>query len=246
MTKIHHLNCGALRPSFLSKAICHCLLLEDKNGFALVDTGFGIADVQDPVRRIGQSMIDRFSVEFDERNTAIRQIQKMGLDPGDVGHCILTHLDFDHVGGLADFPAADVHLGEEEYRSLKNGSPRYRQIQFEHNPKFNTYGQANTEWYGLPSRKIEIGFGSEIFLIPLFGHTAGHCGVAIGQKDKWVLHAGDAFFSGQELTEDDHPVTDAAVAVADNDVQRIESFRKVREIAKKHKEITILCYHDPF
>jgi hypothetical protein len=48
MTAIHHLNCGILQSPFMGKAICHCLLLEDKNGLALVDTGFGVADVRDP------------------------------------------------------------------------------------------------------------------------------------------------------------------------------------------------------
>jgi glyoxylase-like metal-dependent hydrolase (beta-lactamase superfamily II) len=37
-------------------------------------------------------------------------------------------------------------------------------------------------------------------MIPLPGHTLGHCGIAVRAKDKWLLHAGDAyFFHGQLL-----------------------------------------------
>jgi glyoxylase-like metal-dependent hydrolase (beta-lactamase superfamily II) len=99
-----------LQSPFIGKAICHCLLLEDKNGLALVDTGFGIADVQASANRIGQEMIDFFSIEFDINRTAFKQIQKLGFNRRDIKHCIITHLDFDHIGGLADFADAIVHI----------------------------------------------------------------------------------------------------------------------------------------
>ena len=40
----------------------------------------------------------------------MRQIQRLGFDPRDVRDIVLTHLDFDHAGGLCDFPEARVHL----------------------------------------------------------------------------------------------------------------------------------------
>jgi glyoxylase-like metal-dependent hydrolase (beta-lactamase superfamily II) len=43
----------------------------------------------------------------------------------DIKHCIITHLDFDHIGGLADFPDAAVHISGEEYKSYKRGNPRF-------------------------------------------------------------------------------------------------------------------------
>jgi glyoxylase-like metal-dependent hydrolase (beta-lactamase superfamily II) len=36
------------------------------------------------------------------------QVQRLGFDPRDVRHIVLTHLDFDHAGGLDDFPHATV------------------------------------------------------------------------------------------------------------------------------------------
>src|SRR5207245_5655496 len=48
----------------------------------------------------------------------------------------------------------------------------------------------------------------DILMIPLPGHTLGHCGIAVRAKDKWLLHAGDAyFFHGQLLAKPDRKST---------------------------------------
>jgi glyoxylase-like metal-dependent hydrolase (beta-lactamase superfamily II) len=245
MTTIYHLNCGMLRSPFMGKAICHCLLLEDKNGLALVDTGFGVADVQDPVTRIGQEMIDFFSIEFDISLTALKQVQMLGFNPEDIKHCIITHLDFDHIGGLADFPDAIVHISGEEFKSFKKGNPRFLPTQFEHRPKFQIYDQTTTTFFGLPARKLELNFECNVFLIPLFGHTLGHCGVAIEQTSKWLLYVADAIYAKEELNTENHPVTVAAAGSAENNKDRLESFRKIKQLAENYREIEIFCYHDP-
>src|SRR3546814_18974113 len=46
--------------------------------------------------------------------TAVAQVRALGFDPRDVRHIIITHLDFDHAGGIEDFPAAAVHLTGRE------------------------------------------------------------------------------------------------------------------------------------
>ena len=49
--------------------------------------------------------------------TAARQIERLGFRAADVRHIVLTHLDFDHAGGLDDFPRAAVHMlaAERDY-----------------------------------------------------------------------------------------------------------------------------------
>jgi glyoxylase-like metal-dependent hydrolase (beta-lactamase superfamily II) len=245
MTRIHHLNCGDLESPFIGKAVCHCLLLEDRQGLALVDTGFGAADVLNPVMRIGQEMIDYFSIKFDLDSTALVQIQKMNFDAKDVKHCIVTHLDFDHIGGLADFPDAEVHISGEEYKNFKKGNPRFLTAQLAHKPKFNIYDQPTHDWFGFAARKLDLNFEAKVFLIPLFGHTLGHCGVAIENNNRCLLYAGDTFFTKEELNTEGHPATLAAAAAAENNSLRLESFKRLKQISKSHKEIAIFCYHDP-
>src|SRR5262249_32128642 len=141
-----------------------------------------------------------------EDDTAVRRIEALGLRPDDVTDVVLTHGDPDHAGGLADFPRARVHLGEEERAGIAGENVRYVPPQFAHGPKWTTYGPAPRRWFGLEARPVDLGFASEVLLIPLFGHALGHCGVAVAREDRWLLHVGDAYYLRVETVTDDHPV----------------------------------------
>ena len=59
------------------------------------------------------------------------------------------------------------------------------------------------DWFGLPSLPIIEGLEPEIRLVPLPGHTRGHCGVAVATEKGWLLQCGDAI-SPQHPASDVH------------------------------------------
>jgi glyoxylase-like metal-dependent hydrolase (beta-lactamase superfamily II) len=245
LTKIHHINCGTLLVPGYATVVCHCLLLEDECGLALVDTGIGLLDVQNPVERLGQELIDLAGFQFNEFDTAVRRIQEAGLHPDQLRHIVLTHCDPDLVGGLADFPNEQVHVGVEELTHASSGHWRYVPKQFEHDPQWMRSEASNRKWFGLEARPVELGFSSEVLLIPLFGHTLGYCGVAVQQGDRWLLHVDDAYYLRAELTEDDHPISEFAAQRADNDECRRESLAQLRRLMWDHgDEIELVGNHD--
>jgi len=245
MTIIHHINCGTLLVPSYPTVVCHCLLLQDGDRLALVDAGIGLHDVRNPTERLGQPLIDMAGFQFNELDTAVRRIETAGLSPGDVGHIVLTHGDPDHVGGLADFPNAQVHVSEVEHAHIAGGHWRYVPMQFAHGPSWKNCGRSARKWFGLEARPVEIGFSSEVLLIPLFGHTLGHCGVAVQQGNKWLLHVGDAYYLRVELTTDDHPVSLLAAQRADDDTQRRSSLEQLRRLVHDHgDEVDVIGYHD--
>lgn len=245
MTTIHHINCGTLIVPNYPTVVCHCLLLQDGDRLALVETGIGLQDVRKPVERLGQPLIDMAGFQFNESDTAIRRIEAAGFSPGDVRHIVLTHADPDHAGGLADFPNAQVHISEEEFAHLAGGHWRFVESHFTHEPAWKTYGRSARQWFGMEARPVDIGFSSEVILIPLFGHTLGHCGVGVQQKDRWLLHVGDAYYLRAELTMDDHPVSQIAVQRADDDLQRRASLEHLRRLVRDHAdEVDLIGYHD--
>ncbi len=245
MTRIHHINCGTLLVPGYPTVVCHCLLLEDTQGLALVDSGIGLLDVQNPLERVGQPLIDLAGFQFHEHDTAIRRIESLGLKPQDVRHIVLTHADPDHAGGLADFPEAKVHLAAEERAALETGHWRYLPIQFAHGPRWETYSSSPQTWFGLEAREVALGLEAQVLLIPLFGHTPGHCGVAISQGDRWLLHVGDAYYLKAELTVANHPVDAMAAQRADDDRLRRASLEQLRRLSRDHTdEIDLVGYHD--
>jgi glyoxylase-like metal-dependent hydrolase (beta-lactamase superfamily II) len=246
MTRIHHINAGRIRARGFPDASCHCLLLEDANGLALVDAGIGLNDVRDPDGRIGRELIEMAGFVFNEPETAVRQIERLGFSPDSIKHILLTHADPDHAGGLADFPQASIHLSSEEYAALTAGNPRYLPIQFAHQPHWQIHAPSSPTWFGLEARPVQLGFESEVLLIPLFGHTRGQCGVAIQQGNRWDLHVGDAYYLRVELERDDHPVSQLAQLRADNNEQRLQNLEQLRRLHRDHAdEITLYGYHDP-
>jgi glyoxylase-like metal-dependent hydrolase (beta-lactamase superfamily II) len=245
-TRIHHLLCGTLNVPPYPRVVCHGLLLEDARGLALIDPGIGLVDVRDPLGRVGAELIAQAGFLFHEADTAIRGIERLGFDPADVRHIVLTHADPDHAGGLADFPHATVHVAAEERAAVERGHLRYLPIQFAHQPRWRTYDDGRTEsWFGLPARPITWDLTARVMLTPLFGHTRGHCGVAIEQAGRWFLHVGDAYYLRAELTQDDHPVSQLAAFRAEDNAQRLTSLAHLRRLATRHADAIDMCgYHD--
>ena len=98
---------GVLRRAPLC---CHCLLIETNQGLVLVDTGFGTRDVTHPRERLSPFFRALLAPDLRQSMTALSQVQALGWSAHDVRHIVLTHLDFDHAGGLDDFPDAAVHV----------------------------------------------------------------------------------------------------------------------------------------
>ncbi|MES2381102.1 MAG: MBL fold metallo-hydrolase [Bacteroidota bacterium] len=244
MKEIVHLNCVKIVSPINDNVCGHCLLIKENDQLLLIDTGIGLLDVRNPTERIGQPLIDIVGYQFDEKQTAIKQIESLGFNPNKVNHCIISNLDNDHIGGLADFPNATVHVGVEEFENFNAGNPRYLKTPLAHHPTMKTYPKSYMSWFGFEARKIDVNIETEIFLIPLFGHTLGHCGVAIKWSNKWLFYIADAYYMNVELTDSNHPVNELAKIRADNNNLRLATLDKIRKLVNEHPEIEVWGYHD--
>lgn len=265
--KVHHLNCGTMRPAGgklldgepgllrRSELVAHCLLIETGDGLVLVDTGFGTQGVARPGEWLGRPFLAMVGAKPTAEETAVARIKALGLDPADVRHIVMTHLDVDHAGGLADFPNAVVHVRAEEHRaatSPKNAAEknRYRAAQFAHRPLWSTYDESGEPWFGFEAVRSLKGLPEEILLVPLTGHTRGHTGVAVDTGEGWLLHAGDAYFFHGQL-DPVAPHCPPGLTAFQNIVQtlrgpRLENLARLHELARDHQdEVRVFSAHSP-
>jgi glyoxylase-like metal-dependent hydrolase (beta-lactamase superfamily II) len=231
--------------------VCHVLLVETDSGLVLVDSGYGSHDCDDP-KRVGPARrMVRPVLRHDE--TVAHQIEGLGFTRNDVRHIVITHLDMDHAGGLADFPEAQVHLTAAEalgamWAPSRREKVRYRSVQWAHNPKIVEHDPRGEKWRGFAAAKELTEIAPGIALVALPGHTRGHACVAVDAGHRWVLHAGDAFYHHGTLDGTTVPRALTAMetmfafdrkAVLDNHARLAELY------ARQEPDLLIVCAHDP-
>jgi glyoxylase-like metal-dependent hydrolase (beta-lactamase superfamily II) len=193
---IHFLNCFTCCARFPAswRTGTLCLLIETSNGLVLVDTGPGLVDYlhKPGIMRTFQ-LLTRMNLDPEE--TAINQVVHLGYQPGDVRHIVLTHMHFDHCGGLPDFPHASVHVHTREYQAFRRLPHCWTELAYvrrhiAHQPNLLLYDEVGERWFDFEA--IRLPFELEMWLVPLFGHSRGHCGVAIDTGTGWLFHVSDA------------------------------------------------------
>ena len=270
--RVHHLNCGTDCPlggalfdgrsvGALGRLVCHCLLIEtDRHGLVLVDTGYGLRDVAHPHRhpqpRITLPWRVMLNIRLHEERTALRQVEALGHRAGDVRHVIATHLDFDHAGGLEDFPNATVHVMQREYDDATGpragfvARNRWRPAQLDEVQRWRGYGARGESWFGFDAVRDLDGLPPEILMVPLPGHTWGHAGVAVrGDDGGWLLHAGDAYFYRGEMRQARRRCTPGLRAyqrLMEVDARaRMTNQQRLRTLSIEHRDaVTVTCTHD--
>jgi N-acyl homoserine lactone hydrolase len=158
----------------------------------LVDTGFPVRYTEDAAAATLADGLEVFGrvLAMGPENQPAPQLAKLGLRPDDIDLVIMTHSDIDHVGGIADFPAAPMLIGAAE-RALP--APRY-------------FGSARPmRWpeeveYQLVTEDMTLCEGVQVLLTP--GHAPGQLSLLLTLPETGpVLLTGDAISRPAELDE---------------------------------------------
>ncbi|GAA5048569.1 MBL fold metallo-hydrolase [Nocardia callitridis] len=258
---VRHLDCATMCPvggqarfggsaRLRSDLVGHCLVLETDDGLVLVDTGFGTEDVAD-ARRLGFGVWPTLRPVLTPERTALHQLIALGYRREDVRHIVLTHLDLDHAGGLADFPGAEVHIFTDELaaatrRRTIGEKLRYRPGHWAHGPKWRTHDAGGEDWFGFTAVPIL----DDIMLVPLIGHSRGHCGVAVRRGAEWLLHCGDAYFHRYEVHPSNfRPPLELSFFERISGTltqQRLANLARLRALHIEHgAAVRLFCAHDP-
>ncbi len=125
----------------------------------------------------------------------IKRLREVGIQPETIGRIIVTHTDFDHVGGLIDrnsnqfFPAAQVFMTRDAWDWY-----HHEDVLAKVDPVvadfFRRLFPAITDQVVFVEGEQEIMPG--VCAIPTPGHRPGHIALEIKSKGQTLIHFGDA------------------------------------------------------
>ncbi len=152
-------------------------------------------------------------------NELLESMSEAKLKPEEIDYLIITHSDFDHIGGLDNFPNTKIFFPKPAYDLWTNDMIRKGMIDnFKTvflkflDPDFVAKGAAYREDYGankLPSlnNRIQLVIEEEEFL-PGFkmiftpGHRPDHFAVEIESEGETLVHIADGY---RHVIQVDHP-----------------------------------------
>lgn len=188
---------GGLWPVRLPIAV---LALEETNGaVTLVDAGWSAAQCASPARAMGAIPAAFLGVSTVRGDSIVEQLAARGVDRARVVRIVTTHLHDDHVGGVADFPDAELVTTRDEL----DGAHAARELQgfvAVHGGLLDRARCVSVDSDAL-SEVVEVARSSPDFKlarVDLRGHTAGAIGVVARVGQTVIVHLGDSAYTIRE------------------------------------------------
>jgi N-acyl homoserine lactone hydrolase len=199
--RIHPMVCGwlevdaknilAKQPGRLRLPIPSFLIVHPK-GMAVFDTGLH-RDLQLNSDRLG-NLASVFEVRYRQGEDLAARLRALGVDPEKVQILINSHLHFDHVGGNAAIPNAQLIVQRREWEAgsdpeliRKNG---YNRADFDLGHQLK-----------LVDGEHDIFGDGTVVLIPTYGHTAGHQSLRVRLDSGETLMTADSCYMRRALDE---------------------------------------------
>ena len=167
--------------------------VDHPEGWVLVDCGVHPDFAVDPVGRLGEQAAMSDLTVGPEDDVAHR-LATIGVAPEQVAHVVVTHLHYDHCGGLSLLPNATVHVQAAERRFAAD-PPVYQA------PAYIPDDWAGPlTWHEVSGEHDLFGDGS-VVMFPTPGHTPGHQSVLVRLPGQAVIVVGDAAYHPRKMAE---------------------------------------------
>ena len=204
MDSVYMVGSGTAGFSMTNAFDCTVYLVDGKDELALIDAGVGV-----------------------QPERILKQIERDGFAPAQIGKILLTHGHGDHAGGayaLSKACGATVYALEPAAEFIRKGDihalslePAIEAGVYEAGYRFMPCAVEPLE----PNQEIRVGQVT-LKVIPTEGHSAGHCSYWGEIDEKTVLFAGDAIQCDGKI---------ALQAIWDCDLQRyVETIHRLNTL----------------
>ena len=232
------------------KAPINAYAFEHRDGLILFDTGVDPALVSDPdyiSSSVGQFILKKaFRFDIGPEDALDKRLETVNLAAADVSKVVVSHLHFDHVGGIAHVPQAELLVSKDEWQRLLSPNPERDWFLREH------IELPGANWQTVDFMPTDdpllapfgacydcMGDGSMV-LLPTPGHTPGSMSLLVRSSGlPPLLFVGDLTYELDPLHNDQVP------GVGDAEQLR-DSFAKVRKLEEMLPDLMVIPSHDPF
>lgn len=207
-------------------------LIEHPDGLVLFDAGLDPDYAGDPVAGYGE-VAERIRVEFDERHLLEMQLRRRGHSLGDITTVIASHLHWDHIGGLKQFPNSRIVLGagERAYAAAPErfAEPFYRAADYDprHDLEFDEIAD-----------DLDLFGDGTVVALRLPGHTPGSLAALVQLPEQSIVLSGDVVHTRDAYEHEVHYHGDVDSVAARASLRRLHSI-----IDRERADLWIV--HDP-
>lgn len=172
---------------------CRCLLIEYNDLKILCETGIGAF--------FEPKLAKRFGVQDGDQNQLVLNLEKTGVSPDEIDYVILSHLHFDHAGGLLPsfqeiqsgkddivFSKATFLVGEKAWQRALTPHSRDRASFI---PLINDKLESCGRMQLIKDQQVPSELKDIIEFFESDGHTPGQLHTLIKGEDKTLVYAGD-------------------------------------------------------
>jgi len=196
-------------------------LIETSQGRILFDVGCDYTKISSP--QLAASYYNPQTFQFGapdmvEEQRLPHHFARLGLTSADIDVVFLSHLHFDHAGGLCDVCSTEVHVQQGELDAANAGDDT---------AYFADEVVAKSNWKVIQG-EYELVPGVRAISSP--GHTAGHMSLWVElPHGAPIILAGDAADLQENISDEIAP----GICWRDSEVQAVESIRKLKRLAKQ-------------
>jgi N-acyl homoserine lactone hydrolase len=168
-----------------------CFLIEHPRGLVLFDSGLHPDTQRDPATRLGRAA-RVFEVEFQPGEEVAARLAALEVDVTRIRYLINSHLHFDHTGGNATVPNAQMVVQRQEWEAGHDPDLVRRNF---YDPKDYTTGH---DVLAVDGEHDLFGDG-RVVCLPTPGHTPGHQSLRVRLDGAEIVLAADACYLRQTL-----------------------------------------------
>jgi glyoxylase-like metal-dependent hydrolase (beta-lactamase superfamily II) len=204
-------------------------LIVHPRGNVLFDSGLNLRARTDAASYLGPVGIRFATFHFPAGDEILARLEVLGVAAADVTYLVNSHLHYDHCGGNAQIPDAEIIVQRPEWEhalALPDDDPGYRKVDFD-------TGQRVRRIVG----ELDLFGDGSVTCLPTYGHTPGHQSLRVRTRSGEFILCGDACYLRESLEQLHLPGV-----MADRTAARavLERFREMQTRGAR-----IMFGHDP-